>query len=470
MLNKDFLWGAASAASQYEGGCYEDGRGLSTSDVLPLNKNRMNICRGDYDYTKIPSDALFPFREATDFFHHWKEDIAWMAEQGLKCYRFSISWTRIFPTGEETVPNEAGLAFYEKVIDELLKYQIEPVITLCHFDLPLFLQQKYGGWKDRRIVDFFVTYCREIFHRFKGKVKYYITFNEINMIHHMPFVGAGVVFTEKDRREQLLYQSAHHQLIASAKATRAAHEIDSDIQIGCMFAAGKIYSRTCSPQDVWYSYTRERENMLFTDVQVRGCYPAYIKAKFKKDQIHLVMEDGDEELLRENPVDYISISYYSTRCVSADETMEHTAGNAFDSVKNPYLTASEWGWEIDPLGFRTTLNDLYDRYQKPIFVVENGLGAADTVDEDGKIHDGYRVEYLKEHIRAMEEAVEEDGVEVIGYTAWSFADMPAASTGQMKKRYGFLYIDKDDQNQGTLKRTPKDSFYWYKQVIENNGL
>ncbi len=468
-LSDNFLWGAASAASQYEGGYLEGGRGLSTSDILPLSPVRMKICRGEYDYTTLSENEIYPSRVATDFYHHWREDIKLMGEMGLKSYRFSVSWTRIFPTGEEETPNEDGLLFYEQVVDELRKYHIEPVITLCHFDLPLSLQRRYGGWSNRKLIELFERYCETVLLRLKGKVKYYITFNEINMILHMPFIGAGISFTSEDSRETVLYQAAHHQLVASAMVTKFAHELDPEIQIGCMFAAGKIYPRTCAPEDVWMGYTRERENLMFTDVQVRGYYPAYVRKMFGSKKIHLEMESTDEDLLRNNTVDYISISYYSTRCVSSDANIEYTASNAFDSVKNPYLKASDWGWEIDPLGFRTTLNDLYDRYQKPIFVVENGIGAVDEVSSDGKIHDHYRIDYLEKHIRAMEDAVLLDGVDVIGYTAWSFTDITAASTGQMKKRYGFVYVDQDDQQKGTQKRICKDSYHWYRQLIAENG-
>lgn len=468
-LSKTFLWGAATAASQYEGGFQENGRGLSLADVLPYGKDRMPVCLGIKDYKEVSQSAEYPSRIAVDGYHRWKTDIKYMAKMGLKCYRFSVSWTRIFPTGEEEKPNEDGIKFYESIIDELLENKIEPIVTLNHFDIPVALIEKYESWRSRKVIELYEKYCEVLLRRFIGKVKYWITFNEINMILHMPFAGAGICVKEDENRTQVLYQAAHHELVASARVVKIAHEIDSDYQMGCMLAAGKVYPYTCSPEDVWDAFSKDRENNFFIDVQARGTYPSYMLRQLQNNGVKIEMNEEDRKVLKENTVDFVSISYYSSRCTSKNQELKKTDSNAFTSIKNPYLLSSEWGWEIDPLGFRTTLNELYDRYQKPIFVVENGLGAVDELDENGEIHDSYRIEYLKEHICAMMDAVLLDGVEIIGYTAWSAVDIVSAATGQMKKRYGFVYVDRDESGNGSYERKEKDSFYWYKKVIATNG-
>ena len=470
-MRKDFLWGGATAANQCEGGYLEGGKGMGTVDVVPWGENRFPIMLGEMNYKDLPDDSYYPSREAIDMYHHYKEDIALFAEMGFKCYRFSLSWSRIFPTGEEEMPNEEGLKFYEEVIDELLKYNIEPVITICHFDVPLALADKYGSWKNRKLIDCFVHYCDAIFRRFKGKVKYWITFNEINMLLHLPFMGAGILFEEGENVNQVKYQAAHNELVASAMATRLAHEIDPECKVGCMLAAGNFYPYSCNPDDVWKAMEKDRDNYFFIDVQARGQYPAYAMKFFEREGITLNAEEEDYRILRENTVDYISFSYYSSRCASADPEVhkKSTAGNVMKSIKNPYLKASDWGWQIDPLGLRITLNTLYDRYQKPLFIVENGLGAADLMEADGSVSDDYRIDYLREHIKAMMDAVDIDGVDLLGYTPWGCIDLVSASTGEMKKRYGFIYVDKDNEGNGNLKRSRKKSFYWYQKVIETNG-
>lgn len=469
-LRKDFLWGGATAANQCEGGYLEGNKGLGTVDVIPWGENRRAVMEGKFDYHKLPKDSYYPSHEAIDFYHHWKEDIAFMAEMGFKCYRFSIAWSRIFPTGEEKEPNEEGLAFYENVIDELLKYHIEPVITICHFDVPLALEEKYGSWRSRELIDCYLNYCKVLFTRLKGKVKYWLTFNEINMLMHLPFMGAGIRFKEGENQEEIKYQVAHHELVASALATKLAHEIDEKNQVGCMLAAGQFYPLTCKPEDVFEAMKRDRDNYFFIDVQSRGAYPAYALKKLEREGIQIKMQEEDEKILAENTVDFIAFSYYSSRLTSADKNAGvSTGGNVIKSLKNPYLKASEWGWQIDPMGLRITMNALYDRYQKPLFIVENGLGAVDEVKEDGTIDDEYRIAYLQAHIKEMINAVEEDGVDLIGYTPWGWIDLVSASTGEMKKRYGFVYVDKDNAGNGTLKRIPKKSFAWYQKVIETNG-
>lgn len=469
-LSKDFLWGGATAANQCEGGYQEGGKGPGTVDVIPAGKYRRAVCVGEMDHHLLPEDSYYPSHEAVDMYHHWKEDIALMAEMGFKCYRFSFSWSRIFPTGEDEEPNEEGLRFYEQMIDEMLLHSIQPVVTICHFDMPLALEEKYGSWRSRKVIDAYLRYCETIFHWFNGKVKYWMTFNEINMLMHMPFIGAGIRFQDGEDHNKVLYQAAHHELVASALATKLAHEINPENQIGCMLAGGQYYPYSCKPEDVWDSMEKNRSNFFFIDVQSRGVYPSYAKKELERLGIQLEMQPEDERILAENTVDFVAFSYYSSRLTSADPTVgETTAGNVIKSLRNPYLQVSEWGWQIDPVGLRITLNTLYDRYQKPLFIVENGLGAVDTPDEKGNISDDYRIDYLKAHINALMDAVELDGVELIGYTPWGWIDLVSASTGEMKKRYGFVYVDKDNDGNGTLERSRKKSFYWYQKVIATNG-
>lgn len=467
---ENFLWGGALAANQCEGGYREGGRGLTTVDLCPAGENRRKVMEGKIDVLRPLENEYYPSHEAIDFYHRYKEDIALFAEMGFKCLRISIAWSRIFPSGDEKTPNEEGLKFYDSMFDEMLKHGIEPVVTICHFDTPIGIIEKYGGWKNRKFIDFYLNYCNAIFNRYKNKVKYWMTFNEINMILHLPFLGAGVRFEEGDNELQIKYQSAHHELIASALATKMAHEIIPGSMVGCMLAAGEFYPYSCNPQDVLLAKEKDRENLFFIDVQSRGEYPGYAKRFLREKGINIEFEENDEEILNNNTVDFIGFSYYSSRCASSDpEVLKgQTAGNVFKTVRNPNLKVSEWGWQIDPLGLRITCNSLYDRYQKPLFIVENGLGAVDKIEEDGSIKDDYRIEYLREHIKAMKEAIK-DGVDLIGYTPWGCIDIVSASTGEMKKRYGFIYVDKDNEGNGTLKRSKKKSFYWYKKVISSNG-
>ncbi len=467
MFPKNFLWGGAIAANQAEGSYLEDGKGLTNVDMIPHGKNRMFVKLGNMYPVEFIEGENYPSHEAIDFYHNYKEDIKLMAEMGFKCFRTSISWARILPDGEGEI-NEAGINFYKSMFEECKKYGMEPLVTLCHFDVPMSLVRKYNSWKSREMIECFVNYAKICFERFDGLVKYWLTFNEINILLHSPFSGAGLAFEEGENREQSKYQAAHHELVASAMVTKIAHEINPDNLIGCMLAGGQFYPYSCDPNDVFMAMNKDRENLMFIDVQARGYYPSYSKRVFKEKNIELKIEEGDLEILKKYPVDFVSFSYYSSRCASSNKEHNISDGNVVKSVKNPYLKESEWGWQIDPLGLRITLNSLYDRYQKPLFIVENGLGAKDYVEEDGSINDDYRIDYLRQHILAMNEAIE-DGVELLGYTTWGCIDLVAASTGEMSKRYGFIYVDKDDNGNGTLKRSKKKSFYWYKKVIESNG-
>lgn len=465
-----FLWGGATAANQLEGAYNEGGRGLANVDVSPVGEDRLKIITGQLKHFDFDDEHFYPAKEAIDFYHRYKEDIALFAEMGFKTFRMSIGWSRIFPKGDELEPNEEGLAFYEDVFKECRKYDIEPLVTITHFDIPMHLVTEYGGWRNRKMLAFYERLCRTLFTRYKGLVNYWLTFNEINMILHAPFMGAGLYFEEGENETQVKYQAAHHELVASAIATKLAHEIDPENKVGCMLAAGPYYPNTTHPRDYWAAMQEDRENYFFIDVQARGYYPNYAKKKWEREGIELEITEEDLALLRDYTVDFVSFSYYSSRVASGDpEVTEKTAGNIFASLKNPYLDASEWGWQIDPLGLRITLNAIWDRYQKPMFIVENGLGAVDTPDENGYVEDDYRIDYLRQHIKTMRDAITEDGVELLGYTTWGPIDLVSSGTGEMKKRYGFIYVDRDNDGKGTLKRSKKKSFDWYKKVIATNG-
>ena len=466
---KNFLWGGATAANQFEGGYQEGGKGLSIADVMPGGKDRIRIIHDpSFDFA-LHEDYTYPNHEGIDFYHRYKEDIALFKEMGFKTFRMSIAWSRIFPNGDEVEPNEEGLQFYDRVIDELVAQGIEPLVTISHYEMPLHLATAYGGWRDRRLVTFFERYSRVLFERYQGKVKYWLTFNEINGAQFMPMLSLGMAIREGDDQLQLTYQGLHHQLVASALATKAAREIDPAAQVGCMLIAAPVYPYSSNPEDVWYAHDAERMmNFFCGDVHVRGEYPSFAKRFFRENGIELVIEDGDLDILKANTVDFFSLSYYMSRTEKAEKTEAEAAGNIMSGVKNPYLQASDWGWEIDPMGLRVILNKLYERYALPLFIVENGLGAYDNVDADGSVHDDYRIGYLRDHLKAMVEAIE-DGVDVIGYTSWGCIDLVSASTGEYSKRYGFIYVDKHDDGSGTLERSRKDSFFWYQDVIQTNG-
>lgn len=467
---KGFLWGGATAANQCEGACDEGGRGLANVDVIPHGGERWAVMAGERRMLDFEDGLYYPARTGIDFYHRYREDIALMAEMGFTCFRLSIAWSRIFPNGDDEEPNEEGLAFYEDVFRELRCHGIEPVVTITHFDLPVNLIRRYGGWRSRRLIDLYQRLAKVLFVRYRGLVRYWLTFNEINMILHLPFMGAGLVFEEGEDRDAAKYLAAHNELVASAWATKIAHEVDPENRVGCMLAAGSVYPRSCRPEDVREAQVASQQGFFFVDVQSRGRYPGYARTFLERRGIDVGMTEEDERVLAENTVDFVSFSYYNSRCVAAeaDETAAG-AGNVFRGVENPYIEKSQWGWGIDPLGFRITINELWDRYQKPLFVVENGLGARDVVGADGLIDDDYRIDYLRAHIAAMRDAVDEDGVEMLGYTAWAPVDLVSASTGEMSKRYGFVYVDRDDAGSGTLERRRKKSFWWYRRVIASNG-
>ena len=467
---KDFLWGGAVAAHQVEGGWNKDGKGVSVVDVL--TKGAHEVPRVITD--SVESDQFYPNHEAIDFYGRYKEDIALFAEMGFKCFRTSIAWTRIFPNGDEATPNEAGLQFYDDLFDELLKYGIEPVITLSHFEMPNHLVKQYGSWANRQVIDFFVKFSQTVMERYQHKVKYWITFNEINNQRNwkLPIWGycnSGMIYTDYPNPEQMMYQVLHHQFVASAQVVKLGHQINPDFKIGSMIHIMPLYPATCRPEDVLLAQELMREKYLFSDVQVRGYYPSYLIKEWQRKNIQIEMAAGDEQILREGCADYLAISYYMTNIVSTQKEEGQTTSLFENSRLNPYLPASDWGWQIDPDGLRVALSELYERYQKPIFIVENGLGAIDEVQTDGSINDDYRINYLSEHIKAVATAINYDGVDVMGYTPWGCIDCVSFTTGEYKKRYGFIYVDKHDDGTGTLARSKKKSFYWYQQVIASNG-
>lgn len=458
----NFLWGGAVAANQCEGAYDEDGKGWSTQDLAPKGVVGAITDHPTEDNLKL---------KGIDFYHRYREDIAMLAEMGFSVFRFSIAWSRIFPNGDEETPNEAGLAFYDQLIDECRRHGMEPLVTLSHYETPYHLAKTYDGWCSRKMIDFFKRYVNTVMERYKGKVHYWLTFNEINSILHNPYLSGGILTPREQLSKSDLYQAIHHELVASALVTKMAHEIDPDNKVGCMVIGIPSYPLTPNPDDVIANMEQDRHNLYFTDVQARGAYPKYLNRYFKENGIQIQMEEGDEEILK-NSVDFISFSYYMSTCGCADpDAHPQAAGNIIPGVANPYLRSSQWGWQIDPKGLRYLLNQFYDRYQKPLFIVENGLGARDElIEKDGvlTVEDDYRIEYMREHLLQVEEAIE-DGVEVLGYTSWGCIDLVSASTAQMSKRYGFIYVDRNDDGSGTMARYRKKSFYWYRDVIASNG-
>ena len=462
---KGFLWGGAISAHQAEGAYNEKGKGLATPDLL--QKGGKNIKSYEVPYSV---EGYSPYHDGIDFYHRYKEDLKLFQELGFDFLRTSISWPRIFPNGDETEQNEEGLVFYDNLFNEMLKLNIMPIITINHFEIPAYLSSHYGGWKNRKLIEFYCRYCKTIFERYKDKVEYWMTFNEINISLKVPYVGAGLRIQPGENEKQIIYQALHHQMVASALAVQIGHQIDPKFKIGTMMAGHITYPYTPNPKDIWKSVCEDRKSLFCTDVQVRGYYPSYMKRFFKEHDIHIQMEKYDNQILKDGTVDFIGFSYYASSCTTADETnmKEMVAGNIFDTMVNPYLETSSWGWQIDDLGLRILSNELYDRYQIPLFIVENGLGAKDKLDKDGFIQDDYRIEYLRKHLQQVYEIIE-DGVEMIGYAAWGPIDLVSASTGEMSKRYGFIYVDKDDQGNGTMNRIKKKSFDWYKEVIKTKG-
>ncbi|WP_282805696.1 glycoside hydrolase family 1 protein [Lactobacillus isalae] len=493
---QNFLWGGATAANQYEGGYDEDGRGLSVGDFLT---------NGDYTHPRriyynkedgsngyivegeglpqgatpvFKDDCYYPSHKATDFYHHYKEDIKLMARMGFKTFRFSISWTRIFPNGDENTPNEKGLKFYDRVIDELNKYNIEPLVTLLHFDMPVHLAQKYGGWKNRKLIDFYDKYAETCFHRWKNKVKYWITVNEINVLGG--YWTLGTFSAEKKISANanqgeiptadagIKLQALHNLMVAVSKAKGIGKKINPNFKIGVMLALSGIYPATCKPDDVMGAYQFRRKALMFSDVLMRGSYPNYAQSIFDEYHFQLKQDKSDKKILADNTADFLAFSYYRSTIYRSNQKQLTTTGGQ-QGASNPYLDKTSWGWPIDPEGLRFVLNELFDRYQKPLFIVENGIGERETLEENHIVHDKDRISFMRDHIKEIKKAVLIDRIPVIGYTPWGCIDLVSAGTGEMDKRYGLVYVDMDNLGYGSLKRYPKDSFYWYKNVIASNG-
>ena len=473
VFRDDFLWGGACAANQFEGAWDVDGKGPSVPDLCTNGSHTSPKCVT----TAVRSDRLYPSHEAIDFYHHYEEDIALFAEMGFKTFRTSINWTRIFPTGMETEPNEKGLEFYDKVFDCCKKHGIEPLVTISHYELPYALVEKYNGWIGREVIDCYLTYCKTIFERYKDKVKYWLTFNEINMgtLPHGNFLAICQIkdytgpVNEIPDNEELRFQALHHQFVASAEAVRYAHDHYPQFKMGCMICFITSYALTCDPADeIANQKAMQISNWFCSDMHVRGEYPSYMKRYFAENNITIRQEPEDAAILKAGTVDFYTFSYYMSNCITTHKDADDVGGNIIAGKKNPYLKASDWGWQIDATGLRYVLNQIYDRYQIPIMIVENGLGAVDQLTEDGKIHDDYPIEYMRRHIEQMKEAIH-DGVDLIGYTCWGCTDLVSASTGEFKKRYGLIYVNKNDDGTGDFSRIRKDSFYWYKKVIESCG-
>lgn len=465
----NFLWGGAIAANQAEGAWNEHRKGISIADVELYNANldRKKIHGFTHTLDEIKTvlndeEGYYPKRYAIDFYHTFKEDLALMKEMGMKCFRTSINWTRLFPNGDEELPNEDGLKFYDELIDEIIKNGMEPIITISHYEMPLYLVINYDGWNNRKVIDFFMNYAKVVMNRYKDKVKYWIPFNQINLTYCGLFIPFGILEDQVENTENATWQALHHQFLANALCVKYAKEINPEMKIGMMLADTVVHPKTCKPEDLMSTLKKNQMQHVFCDVMLNGEYPRHLNRYFDEHKISFEMERGDEEILKLYPSDFMSFSYYYSKV----NTAQHS-DHPYDLDKNPYLDESEWGWEIDPIGIRNALNNYYDRYKKPIMIAENGLGWIDKV-EDGTVHDDYRIKYLGDHIAQMKEAIK-DGVELFAYCMWSPIDIVSCSTSEMSKRYGFIYVDIDDLGNGSKQRLRKDSFYWYQKVISSNG-
>lgn len=478
MFPDNFLWGGAIAANQVEGAWDVDGRGPSVADMTVYKpKTNVNDYAAMHSITTEAIEAAladpdvtrYPKRRGIDFYHRYREDLALFAELGFKALRVSISWSRLYPTGEEEAPLESGVAFYEAVFTEMERLGIEPLVTLHHYEMPVALTLKYNGWADRRVLDHFVRFARTCFERFGSMVKLWLTFNEIDSVLRHPFSSAGVIPDRCEGNvEQVCYAALHHQFVASAIVTGLCHDLIPGGQVGCMLTKLTTYPLTCRPEDVAATQQKNLDNLFCADVLVRGEYPPLVRRRLLRQGITPPIQPGDEEILKQHTVDFVSFSYYMSAAESVDPDAERTPGNTILGVKNPYLPSSEWGWQVDPVGLRISLIELYDRYQLPLFIVENGIGSIDQVCADGEVHDPYRVDYFRSHFQQMERAIDE-GVDLMGYLSWAPIDLISLSTSQMSKRYGFIYVDQDDLGRGSLDRKRKDSFFWYQRVIASNG-
>ena len=489
---ENFLWGGATSAAQIEGGRCFDGKGLSHLDYVYYRGPKIPcnfMLKKDLEMAKAREAELnFPNRRGIDFYHRYKEDIALLAEMGFRSFRMSISWTRLFPTGKEEKPCEEGVQFYHNVFRELHKYNIEPLVTMIHYELPIGFVDEFGGWESPEIIPYCVKYLKFLIDEYKDEVKYWLTFNEINMVTAVPWLGGGIILDRNEEFEMpkdfrpfapmpekmaerwnnASHQALHHQFIASAMVVKYAHDTAPGCLIGNMFNLHHLYPETSAPADAYRAHEETEYNMFFCDVMARGYYPEWIKSYYRRNNINIRYVDNYEEILAEGKVDFISLSYYLSSIVTDDPERQERIGSFIRRLQNPHLETSEFGWQVDPTALRISLNELRDRFNLPIYIVENGIGAFETLTEDKTVHDDYRIAYLRSHIEAIAEAID-DGVDVMGYTPWGCIDLVSCSLVSMSKRYGFVYVDADDEGNGTYDRYRKDSFYWYRKVIASNG-
>ena len=481
-FSKNFLWGTSISAEQVEGGYDEGGKGLtqcdfaaagSASDMRKVYFEKVDGTRGSMpQFSRLPDgakyklfdDLHYPNHIASDFYHHWEEDLALFHEMGFTTFNTTVAWSRIYPRGLEGGVNQEGIAFYRRVFERAKEYGMDPVITLYKYDEPVYFEETYGGWENREMIDEFVGFATTCFKEFKQYINKWLTFNEINILLEFHTMGNDSE-TLQTRVVQL-----HNQMVASARCVKAAHAIDPNLKVGCMIAGYCVYPLTCDPADVMLAEQAFQNHFCYTtDTMMRGAYPTFAPSFWQKNHLHVDITEQDQRDLAEGKCDFIAFSYYMSKVVTTHENSLKAFGAGTKSdVRNPYLKYSDWGWAIDPVGFRYFLHMLNDRYQKPIFDVENGLGAYDKIAADGHIHDDYRIHYLSAHIQPMKKAVEE-GVRLFGYTTWGGLDLVSFTTGQMDKRYGMIYVDMNDKGEGDLHRVRKDSFYWYKKVIASNG-
>ncbi|NFA42381.1 glycoside hydrolase family 1 protein [Clostridium botulinum] len=457
---ENFLWGGSTSAYQVEGAWNEDGKGLSVIDMC--------------DHPEGTAD----FKIASDHYHRFKEDVKLFSEMGLKAYRFSIAWTRIIPQGTGEV-NEKGIKFYNDLIDELNKYNIEPIVTMFHFDLPYTLEEK-GGWSNRDTIDAFSKYAKVLFERFGSKVKYWLTINEQNtMILHPGAIGIPKGGKLPSKKE--LYQQNHHMLLAQAKVMNLCHEMCPNGKIGPALNTTAMYGETCNPLDAIAAHNWETIRCWsFLDMAVRGKYNKLAWSYLMDRGLEPIIEDGDMDIMKNAKPDFIAINYYSTATIAASKgdasDISARAGDqqimlgeqgVYRAAENPYVDKTKYGWVVDPIGLRMTLRKVSERYDLPILITENGIGAPDKLEKNETINDDYRIDYIRKHLEQLKLAIN-DGVEVMGYCPWSAIDVVSTHQGY-GKRYGFIYVNRDEFDLKDLRRIKKKSFNWYKNVINTNG-
>ena len=469
-MREDFLWGGSIAAHQCEGAWREGGKGTAIMDLVTSGSHEVprEICK------EIEDGKYYPSHKGIDFYHRYREDIGLFAQMGFKALRISVDWSRIYPLGDEETPNEEGIRYYTDVVDELRRHGIEPIITLYHFELPYHLVTEYGSWTNRKGIDFYLRYCGTMFKALKGKVRYWVTFNEMNHIDPatqasdiFTYMIAGLKFSEMEDPARTLATVGYNMTVAGVKAVELGHRIDPENQIGCVFGLQPVYAYDCRPGNAFRAFQEMYRDFYQADAMCMGCFPRYKRKEYEKMGIFLDGVEEDAESFKNGVIDFIGVNYYSSSVGHHDgEDGEETL---FGGIQNPYLKQSRWGWAIDPEGLRYLLNAVYRKYGKPLIVTENGLGAVDTLKEDGTVDDSYRIEYLRLHLEQLKLAVEEDDVGCFGYLMWGPIDLVSATTGEMKKRYGFIYVDQDDDGSGSGTRHAKESFYWFKETIGSNG-